>query len=202
MQMLGIPARFPRSDPVSNFFKIVRRWINGKVHLASIKNQGFACAWELRSNPLRQARERLVEEALGLTIALPLWFLANLTTLTRVGLDSLAIGLPILASVGCLAAGVAIGIRNGNWPLFWFLSSAVVSHVLAFLAGLHTGALEGSLLHWSLLGFLALQVGLLSCLVFQLKKMRRAAVLISVFFLIYALHAAFISGMAFGDRWI
>lgn len=137
-----------------------------------------------------------------MTAALPVWYLSAAVAVVIGGLHGAVVGLPVVIATFCLAVGTARGVRHRQWPLLWFATSAILSHGLMFCAGLYRGQFEDGAPGGILLAFLVTQIGLLGFFIWWLKDMRRNAVLFSVFFLSYALAAAFFATMAFVDRWI
>lgn len=138
--------------------------------------------------------------AVWLFLATPVWYFSALGTLFEPG--SRIFGLVTLAGLLGLLLGTVLGIKRRQARLLWFLLSPLLSQVYVAFAGLLRGALAqgpSTLAFWA---FMALQLALLSFLLFRFRGARLPGAALSLFGISYGLFAAFVAAMSFTDTWL
>ena len=138
--------------------------------------------------------------AIWLFLVTPVWYLSALATLLVPG-DRI-FGLVALVGLLGLFLGTVLGVKRRQAKLLWFLLSPLLSQVYVALAGLLRGALASDPATLAFWIFMALQLALLSFLLFRFRDARLPGAALSLFGISYALFAAFFAAMSFTDTWL
>ncbi len=138
--------------------------------------------------------------AIWLFLATPVWYLSALATLLVPG-DRI-FGLVALVGLLGLVLGTVLGIKRRQAKLLWFLLSPLLSQVYVAFAGLLRGALASDPATLAFWIFMALQLAMLSFLLFRCRDARLPGAALSLFGISYALFAAFFAAMSFTDTWL
>ena len=138
-----------------------------------------------------------MNDALWLFASTPKWFLLNSFNIRAGALDAI----PTLGVVALLIGFVLAAMRRA-WRLIAFLVPFFASQLLLILAGLARGRVAAGTADTILYGFLALQLVVVSILVWRFRDVRLAAVALALFSLCYAVFAGFVSTNAMANSWL
>jgi len=131
---------------------------------------------------------------------LPYWYLGALDAISKP--DAFLFGFVSWAGIIGLVFGLLWGIVNRQAPLCWFVISPVLSNVMFGITGLFARQLDPFVTGRLFLGFLLVQLAILSFLVFRSRGMRIPAISLSVFGFCYAWFAGFVGAMALTSAWL
>lgn len=131
---------------------------------------------------------------------LPYWYLGALDAISKP--DAFLFGFISWAGIIGLMFGLLWGIVNRHVALCWFVISPVLSSMMFGITGLFARQLDSLVTEWLFLGFLLVQLAILSFLVFRSRGMRIPAISLSVFGFCYALFAGFFGAMALTGAWL
>lgn len=144
--------------------------------------------------------------AIGLLVAVPLWYLLT------VGFPLAAGALTLVPAAGTLSLGlgVVLGAIRQRRDLLLFLLPFALSEILVGVAGAMRGQVRigeadpalVDLVHGGLFIFMAVQVAISAYLVYLLKGARSSAIALAIFTVTYAAFAAFVATMSFSDTWL
>lgn len=136
--------------------------------------------------------------ALWLFFAVPDWYFSSFANPLSAGPLSL---IPALGTF-CLLVGITIGVVQRRSRLLLWLIPFALSQALVTIAGALRGQVGGPAANTALLIFIATQFLVGTYLVYSLKGVRVPAVALAIFSITYAMHAAFVAGMALSDQWL
>ena len=136
--------------------------------------------------------------ALWLFQALPEWYFSAAAHPLSAGLLS---AVPALGTV-LFAVGLALGFIAREPRLLFFLIPFALSQFFVATAGVLRGQLPGTSTMLPQLLFIAVQIVLVTYLIYCVAGARRAAVALAAFSLTYAFFASFIAAMSFSNVWL
>ena len=140
-----------------------------------------------------------MQNALWIFFALPQWYFESITVPF---LHPVLTGIPA-SGIVALALGIVAGLIGAwNSNLLWILASVGASQAYVAITGLFRGQMTEYASDWPFYCLMAVQLAIMTVLLWRARGKRVAAGLLSWFGITYALYAGVIGQMALSDTWL
>lgn len=136
--------------------------------------------------------------AIWLLLVLPEWYFSSVTMPLVAGPLS---AIPAFGTI-CLVVGLVSGLIKRERRLALVIVPFAASELLVAIAGFWRGEVADGIGQSVLIVFMVLQVAFALYLIYRMEDARLAGIALALFSVTYALFAAFVSAMSFGDVWV